>query len=249
MHKKILQVLSLLVATSATQAAISANWNFIDTNDSISLTAGTLTGGATLSGGALNLTGTGGFDSNTDGGLGGTGSFTVVSDFSTSNTAGDQTIFSYTPSNGSDGGGDLRLFVQANGNLRIEMSLGAGFEVNLGTLNLNDGATHRVAAVFDSSAGDSFQDVDLYVDGTFYNVTGGTDHAIDLGATVTVPDEVSVGYQLHTPTLRTFTGSFEFTQIYDTALSGAELAAIPEQATYAVIFGITGLALTIRRRK
>jgi hypothetical protein len=248
MHKKILLAISLLVATSATQAAISANWNFNDTNDSISLTTGTLTGGATISGGALNLTGTGGFDSNTDGGLGGTGSFTVVSDFNTT-AASDQTIFSYSPSNGSDGGGDLRLFVQANGNLRIEMSFGAGFEADLGTLNLNDGATHRVAAVFDSSAGDSFQDVDLYVDGTFYNVTGGTDHAIDLGATVTVADEFSVGYQLHVPTNRTFSGTFEFTQIYDTALSGAELAAIPEPAAYAVFFGLTGLALTIRRRK
>lgn len=243
-------LLSLGLAAAATmtsQAAITANWDFNNANDSVSSTAGTLNGGATLSGGKLNLTGTGGFDAETAGGLGGTGSFTIVAEFTTSANS-DQTIVAYNPGNGVTGGQDIRFFAQANGNFRIEMNAGAGFELDLGTLNLNDGATHRVAAIFDSGTGDSFQDLDIYVDGTIYNVTGGTDHTINLTTGTAADDNVSFGYQLNNTGNRVFTGSMEFVQIHNTALSAAQITAIPEPSS-AALLGLGGLALILRRRK
>ncbi len=244
------QLLSLglvAAATMTSQAALTANWSFDDLNDSISSTTGTLNGGATNSGGKLNLTGTGGFDSETAGGLGGTGSFTIVSEFTTTANA-DQTIFAYNPGNGGTGGQDIRFFAQANGNFRLEMNAGAGFEVNLGALNLNDGATHRVAVIFDSSTGTSFQDVDINVDGTTYNVTGGTNHTINLTTGAAADDNVSFGYQLNNPTNRTFTGAIEFGQIHDSALTASEIAAIPEPSSSALL-GFGGMLLILRRRK
>lgn len=235
------------LTTFTSYAALVANWEFNYATDSVSSTTGVAVTSSSISGGKLNLTGTGGFDANTNGGLGGTGSFAVVAEFTTSYTVGDQTIFSYTPSDGTDGGADLRLFVQANGNLRIEMSAGAGFEANLGTLNLNDGATHRIAAIFDSALGNSFFDIDLYVDGSMFDVSSGTDHLVDLGATVTADDEVSFGYQLHIPTNRTFTGAMDFVQIHNTALTAGQIAAIPEPA--AALLGGLGLLSLLRRRR
>jgi hypothetical protein len=236
-----------MAALSSQAAGLTGSWDFNNANDSVSSTPGTLVGGATISGGQLNLVGDGGFRAETNGGLGGTGSFTVIADFATASTANSQTIFSYAPNGGGTGGSALRLYALANGNLRIEMNDGAGFVQDLGTLDLNDGATHRVAAIFDSNTGDSFFDVDLYVDGSLYNVSTGTDHVINLGGS-TQPDEVSVGYMIYDNS-REFTGTMDFVQIYDTALTGAEIAAIPEPATLGMIVAVGGAALFIRRRK
>lgn len=238
---------ALSVAVLSSQAALTASWDFNNANDSVSSTTGTLVGGATISGGQLNLTGTGGFDSNTAGGLGGTGSFTIVADFATTATS-DQTVFAYNPGNGETGGGDIRLFAQANGNLRIEMNLGAGFEQDLGALNVNDGATHRIAAIFDSSLGNSFLDVDLYVDATLYNVAGGTDHPINLQTGTAADDDVSFGFQLNNVGNRTFTGTIELGQIYDTALTGTAITAIPEPAAIGLV-GLFGGGILLLRRK
>ena len=245
--KNTLLIFFLSFAVSGS-AALTGQWSFDTLNDSVSSTAGGLSGGASISSGQLNLTGTGGFEANTTGGLGGTGSFSVVVDFQTT-TSADQTIFSYSPSGGGIAGGDLRLFAQANGNIRIEMSNGAGHEINLGTLDLNDGATHRVAAVFDSSTGNSFYDVDVFVDDTFYNVTSGVDATINLGGSG-FPNEISFGYQVHFSGNRPFTGTMDFAEIHDVALSGAEITAIPEPATF--LMATSALALfamsQLRRR-
>jgi len=92
-----------------------------------------------------------------------------------------------------------------------------------------------------------FFDVDLYVDGSLYNVSAGTDRVINLGGSAQ-PDEVSVGYMIYDGG-RKFTGTMDFVQIYDTALTGAEIAAIPEPATLGMIVAVGGAALFIRRRK
>lgn len=237
------------LSTFTSHAALVAHWDFNNANDSVSSTAGTTVTSSTISGGKLNLTGTGGFDANTRGGLGGAGSFTVAAQFTTSNALADQAIFSYSPTNGATGGSELRLFAQANGNLRIEMTAGAGFEANLGTLNLNDGLTHRIAAIFESPAGNSFRDVVLYVDGTTYAVTSGTDHLVNLLTTGSGGGvaEVSFGYQLHNPTNRTFTGTMDFIQIHNSALTVSQLNAIPEPT--AALLGGLGLLSLLRRRR
>ena len=232
-------LLLLMSLVTSASAALTGQWSFDTLNDSVTSIAGAVSGGASIGGGQLNLTGTGGFSANSTGGLGGNGSFTVVMDISTTATS-DQTIFSYSPSGGSTAGGDLRFFTLGNGNVRIEMSNGAGHNISLAVPNINDGNTHRVATVFDSSVGDSFYDVDVYVDGTFYDVTSGVDATVNLGGSGN-PNEVSFGYQVHFDSNRPFTGSMDFVQIYDSALSGSTIDAIPEPSMLVLLSG--GLAL------
>jgi len=244
-------------ALTTSHAALTAHWDF-DTDgtvtDNISNTAGTLVEGATVSGGTANFVGgSSRIDTNTNGGLGGTGSFTVLA-FITTTSATNQTIFDFSPTTGGTSGADLRLFAQANGNIRIEMSAGSGFEADLGTLNLNDGTTHLIAAVFDSATGDSFRDVDLYVDGSLFDVTGGVDGTINLGSS----RDVFIGSIGHLATERPFVGSIDDVAIFDTALTGTQLdsirvngiatQAVPEPSS-AALLGLGGLALILRRRK
>jgi len=232
------------------QAGLIAYWDSEgNVEESISSTTGTLTGAAAADGAAiapvgsnsLNLPSGGSLDTNTAGGLGGTGSFTVFGFIQTSTTS-NATIFSYNPSGGGTGGADLRLFAQGNGNFRIAMSQGASFEASDPGWDLGDGTTHAVAAVFDSSTGDSFRDVDLYVNGTFYDVTSGTDHTINLGA-----DEVIFGSS------GSFDGLIDDVAIYDTALSLTELDdirdnGVPEPGSLALL-GLGGLLIGTRRRR
>lgn len=209
--------------------SLTAYWNFEgNVTDQVSSTAGTPGGAAAATGTALaptgsnslNLPSSGSFlDTNTNGGLGGTGSFTVFAFINTSTTS-NATIFNYSPSGGGLGGADLRLLVQASGDLRIEMSQGAGFDLS-DTWDLGDGNTHAIAAVFNSATGDSFLDVDLYVDGTLYDVSAGTDHAINLGA-----GEVFLGRDQISDANRPFVGQIDDVAIYDEALSLAELDGV-----------------------
>jgi len=232
-------------------------WNFEgNVTDSVSLTAGTLAGSAATDGAAIAATGSnllslpasGSYlDTNTNGGLGGTGSFTVFTTIQTSTTV-NAGIFSYSPSGGGTGGADLRLLVQGNGDLRVEMSQGAGFDLSAAG-DLGDGTAHSVAVVFNSATGNSFQDLDLYVDGTLYDVTSGTDHTINLGS-----DEILIGRDQISPTNRPFVGLIDDFSVYDTALSLTELdslattGVIPESST-ALLLGFSIFVLFIRRRR
>ena len=242
------------LATSQSHAAITAHWNFDgNVTEQVGSTAGTLFGSAAANGAAiapsgansLNLPSSGSYlETNTTGGLGGTGSFTVFAFIRTTTTA-DATFFNYSPSSGGTGGADLRMFVQANGDLRIEASQGAGFNLSNPGWDLGDGNTHAVAAVFNSSTGNSFRDIDLYVNGTLYDVTGGTDHTINLGAAGEIffgRDQVSAGN-------RPFVGLIDNVSIHNTALSLTELnaLAIPEPSG-ALIGGLSVLFMLRRRR-
>jgi arylsulfatase A-like enzyme len=222
-------------------AGLTAYWDFENhLTEKVGSTAGTASGSAAATGEALSPTGANSLimpasgsvlDTNTNGGLGGTKSFTVLAFINTSTTV-NATIFNYSPSSGSTGGADLRLFVQANGDLRFEMSDGAGFDLG-GDWDLGDGTTHLVAAVFDSSTGDSFRDVDLYVDGTLYNITGGTDHTIDLGS-----GEIFFGRDHISESNRPYVGRIDDVSIFNRALSLAELdemaskGVLPELKVY-----------------
>ncbi|WP_235203457.1 LamG-like jellyroll fold domain-containing protein [Sulfuriroseicoccus oceanibius] len=243
-------------ALTTSQAALTAHWDFNTDGvvvDNVSTTAGTLLDGATVSGGNANFVGgTSRIDTGINGGLGGTGSFTVLAFFQTS-SATNQTIFDFSPTTGGVSGADLRLFAQGNGNVRIEMSAGSGFEANLGGTSVVDGNTHMIAAVFNSSTGDSFQDVDLYVDGVLYDVTGGNDGLVNLGDAGKTVFLGSIG---HLTSERPFVGSMGEVAIYDTALTLTELddvrvngvAAVPEPSS-AALLGLGGLAMILRRRK
>jgi hypothetical protein len=245
-----------LLAGSA-HAAQTAFWDFEgNVTDSVSSTVGTLNDGAATDGAAiapsgsssLSLDGSGAtFTTGTAGGLGGTGSFTVFTFLQTTTTS-DGVFFSYTPSFGVTGGADLRLQVQGNGDFRIEMSDGAGFNLSSGDFDLGDGSTHAVAAVFDASTGDSFRDVDLYVDGTLYDVTGGTDHDIDLDPNNTENNIIVGTNHLNA---RPYNGLVDNLSIYDTALTLTELdnlSVIPEPSS-ALLVGLGLLAIVTRRRR
>ncbi len=240
-------------------AALTAHWDFEgNVTDSVSSTAGTLNGAAATDGAAIAPTGSNSLnlpssspvsylDTNTNGGLGGTGSFTVFAFIQTTSTS-NGTIFNYSPTGGSTGGGALRLFAQGNGDFRVEMSAGAGF--NLTSVNLNDGNTHAIAAVFNSSTGNSFLDIDLYVDGTLYDVTSGTDHTVDLITTGSFSPNVQMGIDHVSAENRPFVGLIDDVSIYDEALSLSSLNAltVPEPSSTALL-GLGGLALILRRRR
>lgn len=260
MKKQLTLLAAFTVAAVTSQAALVAHWDFEgDTQEAITSTAGTLTGDAAVGGTAIAPTGSGslttttghlntGMNANAITGFGGTGSFSILSWVQTTSTA-NQTIFNYSPSNGGTGGGDLRFFVQGNGNMRVEMSAGAGFELDLGALNLNDGSTHMVGVLFDSGTGDSFQDLDLYVDGTLYNVAGGTDHTVNILGSGTPPN-ILIGLD---QTTKQFVGTIDDMAIFDTALTSGELAdfaanGIPEPATLGLVAMFGGGVLFIRRR-
>jgi len=246
----------MALASPMTHAAITAQWDFEGTapanvTDSVSGTEGTLNGTATTAGAAiapsgsssLSLDGSGAtFTTNTNGGLAGTSSFTVFAFIQTSTTS-DATFFSYSPGSGGTGGADLRLFVQANGDLRIEASQGAGFNLSSGDWDLGDGNTHAVAAVFNSTTGDGFQDIDLYVNATLYDVTGGTDHTINLGS----ENNIIVGTD-HLNN-RPFSGLIDNLSIYDNALTLSELNALAIPEPSSALLGCLGLLCLMRRRR
>lgn len=251
-------IASLLLMAAPANAALTAFWDFEgDFVDSVSSTAGTPSGaGATSNGAAispvgsssLNLASSTFVEANTAGGLGGTGSFTIFAFIQTSTTA-DACFFNYSPTTGSGSGQDIRLLVTSAGYLRAEMNNGGGF--NLTTAgDLGNGSTHAVAAVFNSSTGNSFLDIDLYVDGTLYNITSGTDHTINLGS----GGEVIFGKAHGITNLRHFNGLIDDVSIYDTALSLSELnslaagATIPEPSCPMLIC-ISGALFLLRRRR
>lgn len=237
------------------QAGLVAAWDFEgDLVDQVSNTVGTAAGGATTDGVAIAEVGssslnladnTQSVNTNTTGGLGGTGSFTIIATIQT-NTTANATIFNYTPT--GSGGEDIRLFVQSNGDFRIEMSVGAGFNLSSNDFDLGDGQVHKVAAVFDSSTGDSFLDVDLYVDGTLYDVTSGTDHLVNIGAFA--GRFVTIGRDHVSQSNRPFVGLIDDVLIYNEALSAAEIdsAVIPEPSSLALL-GLGGMCLIKRRRR
>jgi hypothetical protein len=254
-------VTAALFTAGSAHAAVVGSWDFEgNVTDSVSSTAGTLVGSAATDGAAIAPTGSNSlilpdtasyFDTGTNGGLGGTGSFTVFTTIQTDTTS-DATIFSYTrDAPNTIGGADLRLFVQGNGDLRIEMSGGSGFEVS-DSWDLGDGSAHSVAVLFNGDTGDSFQDVNLYVDGTLYDVTGGTDNTIDLGTT---GDTDSIIMGRDHANIRPFVGLIDDFSVYDTALSLTELdtlaatGAIPEPSSAALLLGVGVFGFLIRRRR
>ncbi|MDQ8209393.1 PEP-CTERM sorting domain-containing protein [Coraliomargarita sp. SDUM461003] len=261
-----------LAASSTSHAALIAHWDLDSADESLSATAGTLSGDAAVGASAIAPSGngaltttTGTFDSNMVAdditGFGGSGSFTILSWFQTS-SATDQTIFNYSPSEGSSGGADLRFFVNSAGDFRVEMSSGAGFDLGLGSVNLNDGATHMVGVIFDSSTGDSFHDLDLYVDGTLYNVTGGTDHTVNLSGSVeSGTTEGTIIFGMNQPNNsnveKQFIGTIDDIAIYDQALDATALASIaangvviPEPSAFALLLASgVGTLVCLRRRK
>ena len=216
------------VNVTATPAGLTAFWDFEgDLVEQVSGIEGNPDGSAAANGvalapgssSALSLPVAGSLvQTGTNGGLQGPGSFTVIASIQTTSTSDG--CFFLNRISGSPGGADLRLLTKNNGDLRIEMNSG-GASVLAG-VNLNDGNPHVVAAVFDSASGDSFRDVDLYVDGTLYDITDGTDHPVNLSSGADIHfgrDNIGI---LNRP----FVGIIDDVAIFDEALSLAELDAV-----------------------
>lgn len=278
MTKKLLSAALFTAATTMTsQAGLIALWDLeegsgttttekVSNTDSSAFVTGTSwngTGGAPGSTDALSFAGTGtgtlGSNNGVSTGLNstigfsGSGAKTIMAWINTSTTVQDG-FFSYSPTNGSGAGADIRLLVNGNGGdttgkLRMEVSSG-GFEFGSG---LNDGNWHMIAVVI--NAGDGINDVDVYIDGTYTTRSGGgtlinTASAAASGGfnQIVLGSDVNAG--------RNYGGLLDDVAIFDTALTETELddirtngiTAVPEPSSTALL-GLGGLALILRRRK
>ena len=112
---------------------------------------------------SVSFTGSSGFSTNLDSaatGIDGSGAKTISAWIKTGTTS-DAVFFGYSPTNGGTAGADLRLIVNAAGQLRFEANSG---NFALSSATVNDNAWHFVALVIPPNA--TTADVSLYLDGS-----------------------------------------------------------------------------------
>jgi len=184
--------------------------------------------------------------------LGGTGAKTFVAWINP--TAGNGTVLSFSPGAGSTNGGDLRLLVDGNGDLRGEVS--GGFFVYDGTSLLNDG-WKMVAAIFDGNTNTS----SFYIGGMgLLTPNDVVARAIDTRSTVdagksNAVGEFVIGGDMSDPS-RAFSGGIDMVAVYEGAATLSELnsiyssgVAIPEPSTIALLMGGVAALVFFRRRR
>ena len=101
------------------------------------------------------------------------------------------------------------------GSLRVEI----GYGNTVGSTPVNDGQWHHVACVLDSLPAPQSTDIKLYVDGQPDAISGGALAAINTAAL----NDVLIGCDLQG---RFFNGVLDEVQVYNRALSAAEIAAL-----------------------
>lgn len=195
-------------------------------------------------------------------GFGGTDPFTIYATFQVdgSHTTGDpyDTIFDYSPSSAGTAGADIRIYAKNDGKVRLEASVGAGWEGALGGVNVYDHQVHTIAVIADG--GENFNDMHIYLDGTVYSgmISAGNNAAMNLagaGRNITM----GVDHRTITGVLssRNFGGLIDDVAIFGSALSEAELndlrasgvpAPVPEPATVALCLLGAAALLAVRRK-
>jgi hypothetical protein len=132
--------------------------------------------------------------------------------------AGNATIVSY----GSNTLGQrLTLWVNAAGNLRVEVS-GGGLD---GNTVLTDGQWHHVAFTWDPTDGNTINTGKLYVDGVAETLTAGGTQAVNTGTA----EDLEIGHDWFTT--RPFVGEIDEVAAFTRALSAAEIASIYQSST------------------
>lgn len=167
---------------------------------------------------SVSFTGSSGFSTNLDSaatGINGSGAKTISAWIKTGTTS-DAAFFGYSPTGGGTPGADLRLLVNAAGQLRFEANSG-NFALSSATVNNN--AWHFVALVIPPNA--TTADVSFYLDGSLSapGTAGGT-------ATInTAPgNEIRIGTDGSAG--RHFKGLIDHVRIHDRALDATELDAL-----------------------
>jgi arylsulfatase A-like enzyme len=175
-------------------------------------------GDAPVSGASLAFGGSSGIGTNLDSaatGINGSGAKTISAWIKTGTTS-DRAFFGYSPTAGSTPGADLRLLVNAAGQLRFEANSG---NFALSSATVNDGVWHFIAAVI--PAGTTTAGISFYIDGllTSPGTAGGT-------ATLNTASGSEIWIGTDGNTGRHFSGLIDHVRIHDRVLNLIELNAL-----------------------
>ncbi|MCB1131330.1 MAG: hypothetical protein KDN05_09380, partial [Verrucomicrobiae bacterium] len=137
-------------------------------------------------------TSSGNFGTNLDAadlGIDGSGAKTITAWIRSTHSGSTQMFFGWTPSNGLNAGQDIRIGLDENGMLRLEVT--GGF-ARYDTIPLNDGLWHMVGLVVEP--GDTTSTVQFYIDGALVDPSTSSAGLIDTAATGPAPrDELYLG--------------------------------------------------------
>ena len=231
MKRTLLPMLIAAALATPASAALVAEWRLDEgsgttTYDSVSSTASDTVNATWTSGvnsPAVTIDGTTGqaFGLNrnsTDLGINGSGAKTIVTWFKTTNSgaAPGQTIWGWSPTNGSTPLADLRFKTQS-GTLRFEFNSGAATS----SISVADGNWHMAAMIIE--AGDSPNTTQFALDGIFVTTNGNSSTTINTSGPSTFT-EMYIGQAGNNTA--PFNGSIDSVGIFNDALSATDVAIL-----------------------